>query len=165
MRNRFSILPEEDMVQTNDATTCYAKLVDAIHATNKKLLKPIPRRSRNNASADVRVAEARKNLFHVKDIYHSNPCEETRVAVKESKEVLAASYLKVKEENLAHKINKAEEAADRCKNKESWALINDITGRKSNSCSLIDGGSAEGRLKSWQNHFTKLLAQLPYLMK
>ncbi|KAL5268071.1 hypothetical protein ACHWQZ_G004952 [Mnemiopsis leidyi] len=48
-----------------------------------------------------------------------------------------------------------------CTNKESWALINDITGRKNKSSSLIDGGSAEGRLKNWQEHFKKLLGQPP----
>ncbi|KAL5259158.1 hypothetical protein ACHWQZ_G009572 [Mnemiopsis leidyi] len=62
---------------------------------------------------------------------------------------------------MSFKISQAENAADRCKNKESWALINDITGRKSKPCSLVEGGTAKGRLRNWKAHFVKLLGQPP----
>ncbi len=71
------------------------------------------------------------------------------------------SYCTVEEELLKQKISNSENAADRCKNKESWSLINDITGKKKKPCNLVDGGSREGRLKSWRDHFTKLLGQPP----
>ena len=161
VRNRFSLLLEEDQEENYNPTAHYEKLVDSIHAANKKLLKPTRRRHRNNPSADARVQEDREILFKAKDNYHLNPCEETREAVKTGKENLAGSYRKIEEESLVRKIRQAENAADRCKNKESWDLINDISGRKSKSASQIDGGSSEGRLKAWQEHFTKLLGQPP----
>ena len=161
VRNRFSLLLEQDPEETYDPTAEYDRFMDAVQGANKKLLKHIPRRQRNNPSNDARVSNSRRNLFKAKDSYHSDPSEETRDLVRECKEALADSYRVVEEEVLSRKIELSENAADRCKNKESWALINDITGRKNKSSSLIDGGSAEGRLKSWQDHFTKLLGQPP----
>ena len=75
--------------------------------------------------------------------------------------ILSSCYAKVEEETLARKISLAEKAADRCKNKESWDLVNEVSGRKKNFCGLIEGGGSEGRLKAWKDHFTKLLGQPP----
>ena len=163
VRNRFSLLADSLQAsgEGNDPTSRYATLMEAVQTANKKLLKHVPRRQRNNPSNDTRVAQKRRDLFNAKDVYHLSPTEETRDTVRVCKEELAGSYRVVEEENLSRKIRQAESAADRCKNKESWALINDITGRKSKPCSLIDGGSAEGRLRRWKEHFKKLLGQPP----
>ena len=161
VRNRFSLLLNQEPEEPHNPTAEYGKFMDAVHETNKKLLEHIPRRRRDDPSKDVRVAERRRNLFKAKEDYHSDPSEETRDFVRYCKEALESSYAVVAEESLSSKIRQAEIAADRCKNKESWALINDITGRKNKSSSLIDGGSAEGRLKNWQEHFKKLLGQPP----
>ena len=161
VRNKFSLLVDQEPEETYDPTAEYGKFMDAVQGANKKLLEHIPRRRRINPSNDARVSESRRNLFQAKDSYHSGPSQDTRDRVRACKEALADCYRVVEEETLSKKIRQAENAADRCKNKESWALINDITGRKNKSGSLIDGGSAEGRLKSWQEHFTKLLGQPP----
>ena len=160
VRNRFNMLLEQES-ETDDVTSRYKMLADSVQDTNKKLLKLRPRKRRDDPAGDNRVEEARNILFDAKDKYHLDPCEETRQTVKEKKDVLAHCYRTVEEETLKRKIYSAENAADRCKNKESWDLINDITGRKKKSCGLVEGGSAEGRLKSWKDHFTKLLGQAP----
>ena len=67
----------------------------------------------------------------------------------------------MEEELLKQKIRKAENAADRCKNKESWNLVNEVSGKKKKPCGLVEGGSREGRLRAWKDHFTKLLGQPP----
>ncbi|KAL5259931.1 hypothetical protein ACHWQZ_G010146 [Mnemiopsis leidyi] len=159
VRNRFSLLLNQEHEEPHNPTAEYGKFMDTVHETNKKLLEHIPRRRRDDPSKDV--AERRRNLFKAKEDYHSDPSEETRDFVRYCKETLESSYAVVAEESLSSKIRQAEIAADRCKNKESWALINDITGRKNKSSSLIDGGSAEGRLKNWQEHLKKLLGQPP----
>lgn len=69
--------------------------------------------------------------------------------VAEKKEDLKTCYSVVEGEGLTRKIWMVEDTADRCKNKN-----------RSNS-GLIDGGSAEERLKNWKTHFTKLLGQPP----
>lgn len=46
------------------------------------------------------------------------------------KEELKAVYKQVEEEIMKEKIRVVEMVADRCKNKESWNLVNQITGKK-----------------------------------
>ena len=54
-----------------------------------------------------------------------------------------------------------ENAHDRCKNKESWSVINEITGRNISKSCLIKGNSPEERKNTWLNHFRNLLGQPP----
>jgi hypothetical protein len=107
------------------------------------------------------VLEARQVLGLAKDKYHQEPTEQKRKAVAEGKDKLKSCYQKVEEEGLTRKIRMVEDTADRCKNKESWNLVYDITGKNRSSSGLIEGGSAEARLKNWKTHFTKLLGQPP----
>ncbi len=74
-----------------------------------------------------------------KDKYHLEPCEEKREIVATKKELLKTCYTEVEEEILVSKIRRVEETADRCKNKESWNLVNNITGRTGSGCGLIEG--------------------------
>ena len=67
----------------------------------------------------------------------------------------------MEEEILNRKIKKVEETADRCKNKESWNLVNDITGRTRSSCGLIEGGSSVERLETWKKHSLDYLDNHP----
>ena len=104
---------------------------------------------------------ARRGLFLAKDKYHQEPCEEKREDVATKKDLLKACYKEVEEEILKGKIRKVEDTADRCKNKESWKLVNDITGRTKPSCGLVEGGSSTERLENWRKHFSGLLGQPP----
>lgn len=161
VKNRFDLLSNRELDEQSNPTAKYANLMDAVQTANQKLLRHIPRRRRSDPTRDARVSDCRKELFKAKDNYHTDPSESTGERVRECKEALAESYRLVEEETLSFKISQAENAADRCKNKESWALINDITGRKSKPCSLVEGGSAKGRLRNWKAHFVKLLGQPP----
>ena len=156
VQNRFSCLVEE-----GGATESYGKLVEAIDATNKALLPKKARQKQIDPASDPRVDTARKELFLVKDKYHQEPCEERREEVASKKDLLKTCYTEVEEEILNAKIRKVEETADRCKNKESWNLVNDITGRTRSGCGLIDGGSSAERLENWKKHFSGLLGQPP----
>ena len=89
-------------------------------------------------------------MFLTKDRYHQDPSEEKREEVATKKDLLKACYSEVEEEILKDKIRKVEDTADRCKNKESWNLVNEITGRTRSSCGLIEGGSSAERLENWR---------------
>ena len=156
VHNRFSCLVEEE----DDATDSYGKLVEAIDTTNKSLLPKKTRQRQIDPSSDLSNS-ARRQLFLAKDKYHQEPCEERREEVATKKELLRTCYTEVEEEILNRKIKKVEETADRCKNKESWNLVNDITGRTRSSCGLIEGGSSAERLENWKKHFSGLLGQPP----
>ena len=157
VRNRFSCLVEEE----DGASDSYGKLVEAIDATSKSLLPKKTRQRQIDPSSDPRVDVARRELFLAKDKYHQEPCEEKREEVATKKDQLRVCYTEVEEEILKNKIRKVEETADRCKNKESWNLVNDITGRTRSSCGLVEGGSSAERLENWKKHFSGLLGQPP----
>ena len=45
------------------------------------------------------------------------------------------------------------------KHRESWKLINNITGRKTSKQGIISGRTKEDRIKNWFSHFKKLLGK------
>ena len=158
--NRFDCLIEE-IDDDASATIKYSKFTEAIADTNEALLPERPRRKKEDPGSDSRVQDSREKLYLAKDQYHLDPTEEHREAVALHKEELRKCYNRVEEEILKQKIMKVEHTADRCRNKESWSLVNDITGRSKANCGLIEGGSKEDRLKNWKEHFSKLLGQPP----
>ena len=95
------------------------------------------------SSNDPRVDRARRGLFLAQDQYHQEPCEEKREDVATKKDLLKACYREVEEEILKGKIRKVEDTADRCKNKESWKLVNDISGRTQPSWGQFNRTSRE----------------------
>ena len=112
-----------------DATELYAKVVEITDAANKELLPRKAWRKPDDPANDKRVHAARMNLYQAKDVFHQVPTEENREKVAEAKNCLSNRYKTVKEEALVRKIRGVENAADCCKNKESWNLVNDVTGR------------------------------------
>ena len=76
----------------------------------------------------MRVCHARNDLMLSKDKHHVNPTVSTGDTVAEKKEAFKSAYNVALEENLVDKIRRVENAHDRCKNKESWSVINEITG-------------------------------------
>lgn len=159
VRNRYTLLCQQD--SNSEATTQYNHFTTAIAETSEKLLKKKNKKRHDDPSIDQRVVDARKALMDSKTLYHQEPTEDHRLSVKDGKDNLEKTYKSVQEEALIIKIRRAEEAADRCKNKESWNLINEITGRKKAGTSLIKGGSAQERIAKWKDHFEKLLGQPP----
>ncbi|KAL5272948.1 hypothetical protein ACHWQZ_G000954 [Mnemiopsis leidyi] len=130
-------------------------------AANKTLLSKRTNKKKYDPSSDRRVDAARRELFLAKDKYHHHTLEENREEVAVKKEALKSCYLTVEEEILQEKIRKVEESADRCRNKESWELINDISGRTRTCCGLTEGSSPAERLNNWKKHFAGLLGQPP----
>ena len=160
--NKYSCLMEEmDSDMDHSATEKYSKFVEAVGTANKELLPERPRRKRDDPANDRRVQGSREALFLAKDKYHVSPTEDHRADVAEKKDHLQSCYKVVEEEILRKKIRMVEESADRCRNKESWALVNDVTGKSKANCGLIEGGNGEERLKNWKIHFSKLLGQPP----
>ena len=140
VRNRFNALCEDndrDMekvsLDEDVVSRRYRNLITAIAETNESMVPKREKKLRENYSADPRVSAAREHLRTAKDQYHNAPTEDSRLQVDERNGELSAAYAKAREEVLTEKISRVERAADRCKSKESWVLINEITGRKRGS--------------------------------
>ena len=74
-------------------------------------------------------------------------------------------YNTIQEEELDEMIKQVETADNRQKHKESWELINKITGRKTAKKGLIKGNSKEERVNRWFEHFNNLLGKDSLLTK
>lgn len=160
--NRFSCLMENSNADEEaSATVKYGKFVEALNTTNESLLPKKTRRKADDPASDSRVQEARRELYLAKDVYHQEPSEQNRETVAEKKGFLKSCYDEIEGDILRRKILMVEETANRCKNKESWNLVNDITGKNRSNSGLIEGGSSEERLNNWKAHFVKLLGQPP----
>ena len=149
VQNRFSAL--RCAKPDADATESYSMLVEAIQSSSREMLKPIPKRKSHTLANDSRVCNARTELTKAKEAFLLDSSNENCAAVSDRKKSLEACYSVVEEESLKRKIAQAEKTADRCKNKESWRLVNEVTERKKTFCGLTEGGSVEGRLACWKN--------------
>ena len=157
--NSFSALASE--MDSNTATIRYEKFLEAIKCSNEKLLKPVQRKKSEDPASELKIVEARSELALAKGTYHASPSEAAREVVSSKKDNLLSCYTSLLEQNITTKIARAEQAADRCKNRESWRLVNEVTGRKKRGISLVEGGSAKGRLDAWTTHFRNLLGLPP----
>ena len=168
VRNRFSALCEEDEdyddeceASIESATRRYGYFTTAVAEAGEALVPKRKRKMREDYSEDPRVCAAREKLRVDMDKYHADPSEERKRCVEERKEELYATYIKAREEVLTEKIRRVESAADKCKSKESWSIINEITGRKRGRSSQIQGTGPEDRMRKWLDHFKTLLGQPP----
>ena len=164
VRNRYSVLCEEDIgLESNvpDITKNYGNFTTAIAETCNKHVPKRQRRNRPKIASDARVNAARADLDVAKNGYHNNPTNETRHDVKLCKDALDTAYTTVEEELLDKQIREVEKLDAMQKARQSWSLINEISGRKKSSCAKISGKSAKDRVDKWQTHFKKLLGEPP----
>ena len=164
VRNRYSVLCEEDIGQSSDhpdITNDYSNFASAIASTCDKNLPKRQRRRRPKIASDTRVNAARTELDEAKNSYHNNPNNETRHDVKLCKDALASAYNTVEEELLDKQIKEVERLDAMQMSRQSWSLINEISGRKKSSCAKISGNSAQDRVNKWQAHFKNLLGEQP----
>ena len=62
-------------------------------------------------------------------------------------------------------LNQVEMADNKRKYRESWQLINTITGRKSAKRGILKGNTKEERVNKWFEHFSNLLGKEPVLLE
>ncbi|XP_063680135.1 uncharacterized protein LOC134815526 [Bolinopsis microptera] len=159
VKNRYSALCEQ--TDESEVTELYGHFVDAIADTNKAILPKREKKRRDDFAGDQRVQNVRTALQQAETVYHRDPSEDSRLSVKLLKTELDQVYQDIFEEDLVAKVRRVEMAADRCKNKESWNVINEITGRKAKGATQIRGNGAEERKENWLRYFTNLSGSTP----
>ena len=141
-------------MKAENVTHRYNKFMEAVQHANKTLLPKKSKKMWDDPVNDLRVINSRNVLNTAKDNYHVDPSEDSPMYVDELKEGLQKCYHQVEEEILKSKIQLMENTSRRSKNKESWNLVNDITGRKKVTLVLL-------RILGWERHFSNLLGQPP----
>ena len=112
---------------------------------------------------DSRVEEARKAVQNAFEDYAKESTEENQRKLQDAKSNLESVYVELEGGELGRMVAEVEEASERSRHKESWHLINSISGRKSTKQGIIKGSSREERLKKWYDYFQNLLGKVPII--
>ncbi|MEE8288342.1 MAG: reverse transcriptase domain-containing protein [Nitrosomonadaceae bacterium] len=157
VKNQFNIL--QDMTETG--TEKYQRFIDANKHATENIIPIKPKKNKNRFSEDPRVIEAREKTKIAFDTYHVDTSEYNRLGYETAKHDLETAYEIVTEEDLCEKVRQVEIANINCKHGKSWALINDITGRKTSMKGQLKGNTSKERIENWYKHFQNLLGSAP----
>ncbi len=81
--------------------------------------------------------------------------------MQSAKNDLDKTYVELQECDLDKLLQRAENVDGLRKTKESWKIINEISGRRVAKRGIIKGTSREDRIKQWEKHFSGLLGNVP----
>ena len=162
VNNRFSLLNEtEGEEEVNNISEEYAHFVQAHQEATKLLIPKKTKVKKSKHSKDKQVISARRNVQEAFAKYEQNANEENQCKLQNAKDELEKAYTEVEEQELLRMIIEVEKANEQQRHKESWNIINSITGRKATKKGMIKGSSREERLSKWYNHFKSLLRKVP----
>ena len=153
INNRYQSLCSHN----EDATESYAHLITANKETAKELLPKKNKVKKTRLSDDVRVNTARQKTEKAACSYINKPTELNHEELQKCKVELQNAYDIIEGEELDKMIREVESTNAESKHRESWKLINKITGRKTTKQSIIKAKSKEERVTKWYNHFQNLL--------
>ncbi|KAJ8413758.1 hypothetical protein AAFF_G00082650 [Aldrovandia affinis] len=86
---------------------------------------------------------------------------ESQEELNGAKQQLFSTYDRIKGEELMEKVKKVETVHGERRYKESWKVINEMSGRKRSREGQLAGCSPEERVTSWFTHFRDLLGTHP----
>ena len=128
------------------------KQLNNLYQQKKKLKK-------KKLSDDPRVEQARTEVQNAFKNYNKSTSAAEQPVLQDKRNHLNKVYNDLQEEELESMIRETEEADIRKQHRESWKLINNITGRKAAKKGIIKGNCREERLNNWHKHFSNLLGQ------
>ena len=130
------------------ATERYQHFIDANKRTADDLIPRKERKSRKDISTDKRVIEKRKIVNEAFVNYDKNPTPENQESLQIAKDLLYDTYQEIEAEELERMLQQVIDADINSRHKDSWKLINEITGRKNVRKGILKGNSKESRLKA-----------------
>ena len=157
VKNRFAALCNED----ESATESYNHFILANDEAAKEIIPLKSRLKKKSASNDQRVIEARENAQLAFKEYAKKPSQENQIKLQYCKEKLQGTYDVIDEENIESMVNDVENYKLTSQCRESWLLINKITGRKAAKQGIIKAKNKEERIEKWYSHFKNLLGKDP----
>ncbi|KAJ8401509.1 hypothetical protein AAFF_G00384280 [Aldrovandia affinis] len=136
-----------------DRATSMRRQLDYI-LVRKKWRKSILNAESYSCAARTRVEEARRSFVR-------EGTAESQEELNGAKQQLFSTYDRIKGEELMEKVKKVETVHGERRYKESWKVINEMSGRKRSREGQLAGCSPEERVTSWFTHFRDLLGTHP----
>ena len=139
----------------------YQNLIDANNEVAEELIPSMKSKKRKIKSNDIRISKAREEVNSAFNSYHTEATDENHLLLQSEKDNLKKAYNIVFEEELENNIRKVENADAKSQHKESWRLINQISGRKTIKKGKIKANTNEERIEKWYQYFKQLLGNEP----
>ena len=141
--------------------TSYGQFLAANEEATRKWV-PTKRRMRSfPISKHQNVIQARARMEEARRSYDKERNEENREVLNDAKHQLFNTYDQVKGDMLMEKVERVEAVHGERQYKESWKIINEMSGRKRPREGQLEGSSPGKRVASWFNHFRDLLGAQP----
>ena len=141
--------------------TSYGQFLAANEEATKRWV-PTKRRMRTfPVSTHPDVVQARAQMVEARRRYEKERTVENQGMLNKTKEQLFSTYDQVKGEMLMEKVEKVEAVHGERQYKESWKIINEMSGRRRPREGQLAGSSPGMRVTSWFNHFRDLLGAQP----
>jgi hypothetical protein len=156
VRNRFQILEEEE-----DPTERYQRFTEANREAMETCVPKRERTKRTSHSKHPDVIEARERMVVASQKYNLTGSEEDSELLKQTKELLFATYDRLREDEIKEKVGRIQHAHGVGQYGEAWRVINEVTGRKKSKEGQVEGASPEERVSTWFTHFQELLGTAP----
>ena len=153
IKKRFQILQTCE----KDINTDYERFVENVKEVSEEILPTLKSRKKEKYSSDHRITTAREDLIQATLQLSKDRNGRSKQKYKRAKSNLRTAYEIVIEEDMEKKVTAIENTHANSRHRESWRLINDLSGRKSAKKSQIRGGSAKERQELWLDHFKSLL--------
>ncbi|KAJ8398095.1 hypothetical protein AAFF_G00431720 [Aldrovandia affinis] len=126
--------------------------------------KWVPTKGRHRASPRSKhpeVVRARTRVEEARRSFEREGTAESQEELNGAKQQLFGTYDRIKGEELMEKVKKVETVHGERRYKESWKVINEMSGRKRSREGQLAGCSPEERVTSWFTHFRDLLGTHP----
>ncbi len=158
VKNRFQLLQDECQTER------YARFIKANRDVAESCVPVKQKKKRVQLHNHPKVEEARQK---VKDTYQAHvdaTTEDSGEAVQRAKEKLFNTYNKLKGDDILSKDSQVESASKEQQYSEAWAIINEVTGRRTTNAGQVEGASPVGRVHTWYKHFSQLLGNPPQVL-
>ena len=141
--------------------TAYERFLSANEEATRKWVPTKGRHRASPRSKHPEVVRARTLVEEARRSFEREGTAESRVELNSAKQQLFSTYDRIKGEELMEKVKKVEAEHGKQRYKESWKVINEMSGRKKTREGQLAGCSPEERVTSWFTHFRDLLGTHP----
>ncbi|KAJ8413165.1 hypothetical protein AAFF_G00091610 [Aldrovandia affinis] len=155
VRGRLHLLAEEG------EPTTYERFLSASEEATRKWVPTKGRHRASPRSKHPEVVRARTRVEEARRSFEREGTAESQEELNGAKQQLFSTYDRIKGEELMEKVKKVETVHGERRYKESWKVINEMSGRKRSREGQLAGCSPEERVTSWFTHFRDLLGTHP----
>ena len=157
VHNRFSAHVDE-LEEIPDITTKY----DLLSMADKEAgLEKLPKRIKRPDPISDReeVQTARCMLKKASEAHYIRPTRDSLNRLKDAKSAPDNAYTKVIDEERRSKAEELEKAHEENRHTAAWAVLKELTNKRSSPVVKIEGADSKERLINWFHHFSTPLGK------